>query len=65
LNPFPHNLRDILSRYNHVFVPELNSGQLTFLLRGRYALNIKAFPKIHARPFTIAEISGKINEILG
>ena len=37
LNPFPSNLRDILSRYNHVFVPELNTGQLTFLLRGRYA----------------------------
>ncbi|MFZ0547692.1 MAG: 2-oxoacid:acceptor oxidoreductase subunit alpha, partial [Candidatus Promineifilaceae bacterium] len=65
LNPFPHNLRDVLSRYNHVVVPELNSGQLTFLLRGRYALNIQAFPKIHARPFTIREISDKINEILG
>lgn len=65
LNPFPHNLRDVLSRYNHVVVPELNSGQLTFLLRGRFALNIQAFPKIHARPFTISEISDKINEILG
>lgn len=65
INPFPHNLRDILSRYKHVFVPELNSGQLAFLLRGRYALNIQAFPKIHARPFTIAEITSKINEILG
>jgi 2-oxoglutarate ferredoxin oxidoreductase subunit alpha len=65
LNPFPRNLRDILSRYNHIVVPELNSGQLTFLLRGRFALNIQAYPKIHARPFTIAEISNKINEILG
>jgi 2-oxoglutarate ferredoxin oxidoreductase subunit alpha len=65
LNPFPRNLRDILSRYNHIVVPELNSGQLTFLLRGRFALNIQAYPKSHARPFTIAEISNKINEILG
>jgi 2-oxoglutarate ferredoxin oxidoreductase subunit alpha len=65
LNPFPHNLRDVLSRYNHIVVPELNSGQLAFLLRGRYALNIQPFPKIHARPFTIKEISDKISEILG
>lgn len=65
LNPFPHNLRDVLSRYNHVVVPELNSGQLAFLLRGRYALNIQAYPKIHARPFTISEITDKINAILG
>jgi 2-oxoglutarate ferredoxin oxidoreductase subunit alpha len=65
LNPFPHNLRDVLSRYKHVVVPELNSGQLSFLLRGRFALNIQAYPKIHARPFTISEISDKISEILG
>jgi 2-oxoglutarate ferredoxin oxidoreductase subunit alpha len=65
LNPFPHNLRDVLSRYNHVVVPELNSGQLTFLLRGRFALNIQPYPKIHARPFTISEITDKINQILG
>jgi 2-oxoglutarate ferredoxin oxidoreductase subunit alpha len=65
LNPFPRNLRDILSRYRRVVVPELNSGQLAFLLRGRYALNIEGMPKIQARPFTIGEISERIEQILG
>jgi 2-oxoglutarate/2-oxoacid ferredoxin oxidoreductase subunit alpha len=65
LNPFPRNLREILSRYNRVVVPELNLGQLAFLLRGRFALNIIAYPKMQARPFTIAEISNKIEELLG
>jgi 2-oxoglutarate ferredoxin oxidoreductase subunit alpha len=65
LNPFPRNLRDVLSRYKRVVAPELNSGQLAFLLRGRYALNVQAMPKIHARPFTIGEISAKIEQILG
>jgi 2-oxoglutarate/2-oxoacid ferredoxin oxidoreductase subunit alpha len=65
LNPFPRNLRDVLSRYQRVIVPELNLGQLTFLLRGRFALNVMAYPKMHARPFTIAEISDKIDELLG
>ncbi|WP_374687176.1 2-oxoacid:acceptor oxidoreductase subunit alpha [Promineifilum sp.] len=64
LNPFPANLRDVLSRYRQVVVPELNSGQLAFLLRGRYALNIQSFPKIHGRPFTISEITSKIEEVV-
>ncbi len=65
LNPLPRNLRDILSRYKQVVVPELNGGQLSFLLRGRFALNIQSFPKIHGRPFKISEINDKIEEILG
>ena len=65
LNPFPANLRDVLSRYRQVVVPELNGGQLAFLLRGRYALNIQSFPKIHGRPFTINEIAQKIEQVLG
>lgn len=65
LNPLPSNLRDILGRYRHVLVPELNGGQLAFYLRGRFALNIQSYPKMHARPFTIGEINHKIEELIG
>ena len=65
LNPLPRNLRDILSRYKQVIVPELNGGQLAFLLRGRFALNIQSFPKMQARPFKISEITDKIEQLLG
>ena len=64
LNPFPRNLRDVLGRYRQVIVPELNGGQLAFLLRGRYALNIQSHTKVHGRPFTISEISRKIEQVL-
>jgi 2-oxoglutarate ferredoxin oxidoreductase subunit alpha len=64
LNPFPGNLRDVLSRYKQVLVPELNSGQLAYLLRGRYAINILSLPKLQARPFSISEINNKIDELL-
>lgn len=63
LNPLPSNLRDILSRYRQVVVPELNGGQLAFLLRGRYALNIQSYSKVHGRPFTISEIARKIESM--
>ena len=65
LNPFPRNLRDILGRYRQVIVPELNGGQLAFLLRGRFALDIQSHTKVHGRPFTIGEISRKIEQVLG
>ena len=65
LNPLPRNIRDILSNYKQVVVPELNGGQLAFLLRVRFALNIQSYPKMHARPFKISEITNKIEQMLG
>ncbi len=65
INPFPGNLRDLLSCYKRVVVPEMNGGQLAFMLRGRFALNIQSYPKLHARPFKINEIVHKIEELLG
>jgi len=64
LNPFPSNLESILKSYNRVMVPELNGGQLAFLLRGKFALNIISFPKTQARPYRINEISKRINELV-
>jgi 2-oxoglutarate ferredoxin oxidoreductase subunit alpha len=65
INPFPANLRDVLGSYRQVLVPELNGGQMAFLLRGRFALNILSYPKMQARPFKIAEVYSKIVETLG
>jgi 2-oxoglutarate ferredoxin oxidoreductase subunit alpha len=64
LNPFPANFEAILRSYERVVVPEVNGGQLAFLLRGKFALDIESFPKAQARPFRINEILEKIEEIL-
>lgn len=65
LNPFPKNLESVLKRYKQVVVAEINGGQLAFLLRGTYALDIQSFPKMAARPFKIIEITEKIEDLLG
>ncbi len=65
LNPFPKNLESVLKRYKKVVVAEINGGQLAFLLRGTYALDIQSFSKMAARPFKIIEITEKIEELLG
>ncbi len=64
LNPFPSNLEAILRQYKQVVVAEINGGQLAFLLRGAFALDIHSFPKMEARPFKIIEITDKIEEML-
>jgi len=65
LNPFPGNLEQVLKKYKRVLIPELNTGQLSLLIRGRFMVDAVPFNKISGQPFKIAEIEGKIDELLG
>jgi len=65
LNPLPRNLGDVLGRYRRVLVPELNMGQLLWLLRAKYLVDAIGYPKVQGKPFKQAEIVAKIEEILG
>ncbi len=65
LNPFPSNLGEVLSRYKHVLIPELNNGQLSLLVRGKFLVDAVPFNKIAGQPFKIREIQQKIDEVLG
>lgn len=56
LNPFPKNMREVLSSFKQILVPELNSGHLAMLLRARYLMDVKTLSKIQGKPFTIQEI---------
>jgi len=56
MNPFPHDLGDIMRRYKKVLVPELNLGQLSQLLRARYLIDARPFTKIQGKPFKESEI---------
>ncbi|MFJ2239692.1 2-oxoacid:acceptor oxidoreductase subunit alpha [Streptomyces sp. NPDC087859] len=51
LNPFPRNLGTVLSRYEHVVVPEMNLGQLSTLLRARYLVDVRPFTQVNGMPF--------------
>ena len=64
LNPFPRNLGDVLNRYDRILVPELNMGQLAFILRATYLLPTISLDKVKGRPFKISEISEKIEQLL-
>ncbi|MCU0621276.1 MAG: 2-oxoacid:acceptor oxidoreductase subunit alpha [Gemmatimonadales bacterium] len=63
LNPFPPDLGDLLRRYRRVLVPELNLGQLASLLRARYLVDVVSFGKVQGRPFRVAELVERIEEL--
>ncbi len=65
LNPFPSNLNSVISGFKKVLIPELNSGQLAMLIRARYLVDAVSFSKVAGQPFKIAEIEGKMDEMLG
>src|ERR1700758_3619609 len=65
LNPFPSNLGDVLKRYKKVLVPELNMGQLLWMLRAKYLVDAVGLNKIQGRPFKQNELEQKIEEMLG
>jgi 2-oxoglutarate ferredoxin oxidoreductase subunit alpha len=64
LNPFPKNLGDILQRFNQVLIPELNLGQLSLLIRGRYLVDAISLSRVQGVPFKVSEIIAKCNELL-
>jgi 2-oxoglutarate ferredoxin oxidoreductase subunit alpha len=64
MNPFPRNLGEILKSYEKVLVPELNRGQLRFLLRNDFLVDAQGLNKIQGKPFLISEVADAIRTIL-
>src|SRR6266481_557432 len=65
LNPLPSNVGEVLKRYKKVLVPELNMGQLLWVLRAKYLVDADGLNKIQGRPFKQAELEQKFEEMLG
>jgi 2-oxoglutarate ferredoxin oxidoreductase subunit alpha len=64
LNPLPRNLGAVLARYRNVLVPEMNLGQLLWVLRAKHLVDAQGLNKIQGKPFKQSEIEAKIEEIL-
>jgi 2-oxoglutarate ferredoxin oxidoreductase subunit alpha len=64
LNPLPSNLGEVINRYKKVLVPELNMGQLLWVLRAKYLVDAVGLNKIQGRPFKQVELEQKIEEML-
>ena len=65
LNPLPPNLGEILKHYKKVVVPELNMGQLLWVLRAKFLVDAVGLNKIQGRPFGQAELERSFEGLLG
>lgn len=64
LNPFPKGFGELIKRFKHVLIPEMNSGQLLQIIRAKYLVDAKGLNKVKGLPFTVEEIKTKVKEIL-
>ncbi|MEN6511634.1 MAG: 2-oxoacid:acceptor oxidoreductase subunit alpha [Chloroherpetonaceae bacterium] len=64
LNPFPANLEEIISKFDRVFVPEMNLGQLQFLLQGKFLKSVIGYHKIQGKPMSAIEVENALLKLL-
>ena len=50
MNPFPADLGDVVRRYPKIFVPEINLGQLSRLIRAEYLVDARELREDVRRP---------------
>lgn len=65
IHPFPRNLKEILGNFKQIMIPELNLGQLSVMIRNDFLIDTIGLTKIQGKPFNVAEIVEKIDEVLG
>lgn len=63
MNPFPRNLGALIKNYERVLIPELNTGQLSLLIRGNFLVDAVSLNKIEGKPFLVHELVAKIEEL--
>ena len=64
LNPFPKNLGEVLARYEHVVVPEMNLGQLATLIRAKYLVDAHSYNQVNGMPFKAEQLATALKEAI-
>lgn len=64
LHPMPRNLGEVLGRFKRVLIPELNTGQLRMLVRGKYLVDARGLNKVQGKPFLVDELEQAIDLML-
>lgn len=64
MNPMPSNIGDVLGRYKNIIVPEVNTGQLSMLLRATHLVDAKSINVIQGRGFHVDELAAGIRLVV-
>ncbi len=64
LNPFPSNIEEVLRAYQKVLIPEMNSGQLSLLIRARFLVDAISFTKVQGIPIFADDLEREVLRVL-
>ena len=62
LSPMPGNLGELLSNFDAIIIPEMNTGQFIKLIRSEFLIDADGINKIAGQPFKIGEILAAIHK---
>jgi 2-oxoglutarate ferredoxin oxidoreductase subunit alpha len=65
LNPMPRNTEAVLRRFDRVIIPEINSGQLSMLIRSRFLIDAVGINIVRGRPLNVDTLIDRVIEIMG
>jgi 2-oxoglutarate ferredoxin oxidoreductase subunit alpha len=65
INPMPNDLGNIASRFKHVVIPELNTGQFNMIFRAKYLIDTKPINQVNTKPFNVSDLVKRAEEIIG
>ncbi len=65
VNPLPNDVKEIMSRYKYVAVPELNSGQLNMIIRSKFLVDTIGINQINTKPFNVSDLIKRAEDIIG
>ena len=64
LNPFPKNTGEVLERFDKVVIPEINTGQLSRLIRAEFLIDTIGINKVRALPFRAGDLEEELLKIM-
>ena len=56
--------KDVLSKFKHVIMPEMNNGQFIKIIRDKFLIDAQGLNKIKGLPFATEEIVDKVKQVL-
>ncbi|MEE8335910.1 MAG: 2-oxoacid:acceptor oxidoreductase subunit alpha [Candidatus Neomarinimicrobiota bacterium] len=65
ISPIPGDLGEILIKYKHILMPEINLGQLIKIVRAEYLVDAKGLNLVRGKPIAAREIVHAALEIIG
>ncbi len=64
IHPMAKNVEGVMRGFKHVVAAELNMGQLKFMLRSKFLIDVQGLNKVQGQPFKVGEIVERVERYL-